>query len=190
MTAGRRVLAASCAATVAASLSCGGPTSPSPPVQNDPPKIVSLSAAAPRVEAGETVKLTSEVTDAETPAAQLSFEWASSVAGTFSGTGAQVTWRPSTDAETPADATLTLTVVERYTASLGGGRMETRENRTSASTLVHVNNSVRETTELALQFLTDFSNSTVSAETCVRDFTDKCVGKRREYETSRDPPTR
>jgi len=173
-------LGACCAAAAVAALSCGGPTNPTPPVQNDPPKIVSLTAAAARVEAGETVKLTAEVTDAETPAAQLSFEWSSSVAGSFSGTGAQVTWRPSTDAETPADASITLTVVERYNAS-SGGRTEPRENRVSSAVVVHVNNSVRETTELALQFLTDFSNSAVSAETCVRNFTDKCKGKQNEY---------
>ena len=47
--------------------------------------------------------------------------------------------------------------------------------------VVNVNDSVRETTELALQFLTDFSNSALSAESCVRNFTDKCTGKQREY---------
>jgi len=45
-------LGACCAAAAVAALSCGGPTNPTPPVQNDPPKIVSLTAAAARVEAG------------------------------------------------------------------------------------------------------------------------------------------
>lgn len=183
MTVRRVALTASGAVLVLASLSCGGPTSPTPPtVPNQPPNLAPLKVASARVEVGEGVEVTAVVTDAETSEAGLSFEWSATMAGSFSGTGSRVTWQPAADVETPADATINLTVVERYTVSLGGGRSETREHRAYAMALVRVNNSVRETTQLATQFLTDFSNSAVSADTCLRNFTDECEGKRREHD--------
>ncbi|HSK08745.1 MAG TPA: hypothetical protein VK911_04160 [Vicinamibacterales bacterium] len=172
-------LALAATALVLGSMSCGGPTTPTPPVvpPNAAPAIVSLAPATPRVEVGDAVALKAVVTDVETPVTQLTFQWVASASGAFTGAGAEVSWRPASDVATPAVATITLTVVERYTVALGGGRTETRENRTTSTTTVNVNNSLKETTELALSFLWDFANSSVSPETCVRNFTDSCRGK-------------
>lgn len=178
-------LVAACTATALLSLSCGGPTAPTPPppvIQpNETPKITSLSVAAPRVEVGEGIGLTAVVTDAETPVAQLVYSWSANVAGTFSGAGSEVTWRPSTDAVTPVAATITLTVIERYTVPRTGGGTETRENKVEQRVVVNVNNSRKETEGLAMAFLTDFANSKVPPEVCVRNFTDTCKGKAAEY---------
>ena len=68
---------------------------------------------------GETVNVTAVVTDAETPVNQLTYEWSSSVGGTFGGNAASTTWTaPATlPGTTPVSATLTLTVTERVDAT-------------------------------------------------------------------------
>lgn len=179
----RGVLVATLAQVFLVCVSCGGPVTPTPPVvvPNDAPKITAISVAAPRVEAGESVTVAAVVTDAETPVGQLAFAWTASLAGTFSGTGAEVAWRPAADVITPAVATITLTVVERYSVPVAGGGSQTRENTVSQTATVNVNNSLKETTNLALSFLGDFANSTIPADVCVRNFTDKCRGKADEY---------
>ena len=75
---------------------------------------------------------------------------------------------------------LTLTVIETYTVAVDGGGVETRENRVSGKTTVHVNDSPTEVSGLAFTFLDDFIHSERSPEFCVRNFSDSCAGKQAE----------
>jgi hypothetical protein len=160
---------------------CGSPAKPSPPADsppNVPPVISTLTVDRERTEVERDVRVTATVTDAETPVGSLAYEWTAAV-GTFTGTGSEVTWRAPATATTPAPYELTLTVVERYTAIVGGVS-RSLEHRTTRTVSVRVNNSPRETAELAVRFLTDFANSRIPAAVCVREFTDTCPGKQDE----------
>jgi polyisoprenoid-binding protein YceI len=117
------------AALIAAGCGGNGPSGPTPPPgggnnqqppANNQPVIESLAVrnARPRAPANfadvsDTIEVTAQVRDDETAAAQLQFQW-SATNGTFSGTGATVTWTPDASAATPLDVTITLRVVERY----------------------------------------------------------------------------
>jgi hypothetical protein len=147
---------------------------PPPPVLNTPPQIKSVTASTAIAEVGAPVTLTAVVEDAETPVASLTYEWKADT-GTFTGTGAVVTWVAGQDAKTPADVAFTLTVTERYTS----GSIPA-ENKASGVTTVHVNNSPKELAELSLRFLGDFATSSVSPEKCVSEFSDSCSGKKAE----------
>jgi hypothetical protein len=168
------------------------PTPPSPPpppppvVVNAPPTIQSITTSSPRVEATEEVQVTAVVQDAETPLDQLTYTWsASPAAGTFTGTGTQVGWRPPA-AATPEMAaipglfTLTLTVTERYTSA-----GEQKQSTVSSTVQLHHNNSVAEISKLTADFLTDFGTYSVTPEQCVRNFSDNCRGKFAELEDVR-----
>ena len=154
----------------------GGPTpQPPPPAANQPPVIDSVVSSVQRAEVGTEVIFTATVRDAETPVGQLIFEWAAD-AGTFNGAGSSISWRPPDNATTPADFVIRLTVREQYgTAPAGGQRPEHRV--TANSNAVRVHNSVKELGDMAMRFLNDFANSQVSADTCVRDFSNSCPGK-------------
>ena len=161
----------------------GGPSSPSPspgdgnPLPaNTPPSVKSITASAARAEVGQPISLSATVEDAETPVDSLTYQWTASN-GTFAGTGRSVTWTPGSDAATPADFTITVTVIERYTSG-----STTKENTASGTTTIHVNNSPKELAERSLRFLNDFANSKVSPEQCVAEFSDSCRGKKEELE--------
>lgn len=145
---------------------------PPPPPANTPPVIDSIAASASRIEVDTDVTLTATVRDTETPVSQLAFTW-SADAGTVNGAGATVTWRLAKGAATPADHTIKLTVTETY----GTGQQNTV---TGTSPAIRVHDSPAELTTLSLRFLGDFANSSVSASSCVRDFTDSCPGKATE----------
>jgi hypothetical protein len=186
----RRIAAAVLAAiTVIVMAACGSsgvsPTPPpgggQPPPVNTPPQIKSITLSDTRAEVGTPIAVTAVVEDPETPAANLTYAW-SAEAGTFTGTGADVTWLPPADATTPADYVLTLTVTERYPSGSG-----TAENKTSSTSSVHVNNSLKELADLSLRFLNNFASSSVSPETCVSEFSDACgTGKKDELSNVRD----
>ena len=128
-----------------------------------------------RAEVDTDVTLTATVRDAETPIGQLKFEWKAD-AGTFSGEGASVSWRAPKGTTTPADYTIRLTVTETYTASNAvGGSQQNIVNGTSP--VIRLHDSPKELGDLAMTFLGDFANSSVSPSTCVRDFSDSCRGK-------------
>jgi hypothetical protein len=116
---------------------------------------------------GETVNVTATVTDAETPVNQLTYEWSSSVGGTFGANASTTTWTaPATlTGPTPVNATLTLTVTERIDA--------TRNNRVTATTVVDLHNSAKEVGDLAVLFLEDFSKQ-LPVDTIMRNFTSTC----------------
>lgn len=132
-----------------------------------------------RLEAGESTTIIASVRDAETPLDQLTYQWSAS-AGSFAGQGATVSWRAPEGASTPENYQLTLTVIEQYgTPNAQGAR---QEHRVSASTApIRVHDSTRELGELALRFLSDFADSSVSPDDAVREFSDSCSGKQAEY---------
>lgn len=188
----RTIGAVAFAVCLALASGCGGPSAgptpppppPPPPPVNNPPQITSLVASSLRAEVDIPVTLTANVEDAETPVGSLTYTWTADV-GTFSGTGATVTWLAGQNATTPADVVLQLTVTERY----GSGATQS-ENKVTRTTTVHLNNSPRELRELSLRFLGDFANSKVSPETCVSEFsttTARCAtGRRDELDDIRD----
>ena len=150
-----------------------GPSDPPPP-NNALPVITSILVKgtltrepAQYATLGETVNVTAAVTDAETPVNQLTYEWASSVGGTFGASAATTTWTaPATVVGTiPVNATLTLTVTERVDA--------TRNNRVTQTSVVNVHNSAKEVGDLAVLFLEDFSKQ-LPVDTVMRNFTATC----------------
>jgi hypothetical protein len=131
-------------------------------VANAPPVIASIvvRGSKPREPAqfadlDEPVSVTATVTDAETPVANLEFTWSSDV-GSFSGSGPTVTWVAPHSYSTPADVMLGLTVVERFQANTAG-TVVSGENRVTGASKVRLHNSVKEVGDLAVDFLTGFS---------------------------------
>jgi hypothetical protein len=128
----------------------------------------------------EQIGVTAVVTDAETPPAQLTYEWSSNAGGTFIGSGASVDWRaPLSPPLIPITATLTLTVIERYASVDSSGLPVTQENRVSKFITVSVHDSKKEVGDMARQFLLDFSDSSIQdVPYIMRNFTDVgfCAG--------------
>lgn len=166
-----------------------------------PPSIKALAASLARLEVDGELQLAAVVEDDETTPEDLIYEWSAewmarptdpkgfapaAIAGVFTGTGPRVRWRAPKGERTPATYQLTLTVIERYTVPNPDGTTATKENRASAATGVDVNDSPRDVANLVLAFLEDFSNSNVSAESCVRHFSNTCKkGKAEELEDIR-----
>lgn len=189
----RRVVAGGLIACAAAVLvtACGSGPGPSPNpggggqpppvvIVNAPPQIRSTSVSVASTEVGTPVTVTAVVEDAETPVANLAFEWKADT-GTFTGTGPVVTWVAGQDAKTPADVILTVTVTERYTSAGAPA-----EHKVMSTTTVHLNNSPNELAELSLRFLRDFATSSVSPEKCVSEFSETCSGKKDELKDITD----
>jgi hypothetical protein len=152
-------------------------------VANAPPVIESITAS-PRAEAKTELTVTVVAQDQETGPANLIYEW-SSTGGSFTGTGASVRWlAPAISA--PTAFQLTVAVIERYTTAAAGGGIETRENRVTATTTVHANDSSPEVTGLATTFIDDFIHTERSPEFCVRNFSDSCAGKQDELQDIRE----
>src|SRR5688500_10872852 len=152
---------------------------------NLPPVVSSLTVQAPRegqpptlASTGDRMSLTASVNDAETPANQLTYEWTSTpTAGTFSGTGPAVQWTAPTSLTIPQTVVLTLTVIERYQEPDANGLPVQREHRVPRSTLVKVHNTVKEVSDMAVDFLTLFSNSSITnAELVLHNFSRTCDG--------------
>ena len=131
---------------------------------NTPPQIKSITLSDTRVEAGTPVTITAVAEDAETPIANLEFRWEAET-GTFSGNTAVVTWTPGSNAKTPADYVITLTLVETFTIG-----PFTLENKAISTATAHVNNSTKELADMSVRFLTDFANSSIPADRCLGEF--------------------
>jgi len=158
------------------------------PVVNTPPAINSMvvqGTVGPRepaqfASAGETVSVAAGVTDAETPPSQLTYQWASDIGGSFSGSGARVSWTAPGVAAAASIAVLTLTVIEQYQDVDDSGLPVTRQNSATGSTSVRVHDSIREINDLAVDFLIGFSKQLDPAYV-VRNFTPSCAGTADEY---------
>ena len=129
------------------------------------PVITSVTAQGARpsqpknfADLDEEVAVTAVVEDPDTPPDRLTFEW-SAETGTFSGTGAKVTWRAPADASTPKAIVLNVKV------------SDPGSNSTTGMVTVSVHNSMKEVADLSRQFLLDFSDSKNGAAFVVRNFT-------------------
>jgi hypothetical protein len=161
-----------------------GPVTPPPggggitPPPNAVPTIQSVAIHGTRskepenfADVGEVVNVTADVKDAETPISQLQFNWSAPV-GTFSGTGASVTWQAPAQVTGPTDVVLTLEVVERY-----GTAPNMFEHRVSSTAALSLHDSIKEVGDMARQFLLDFSDSSIrNVDYIMRNFQPGCYG--------------
>jgi hypothetical protein len=132
-------------------------------VASAPPVITAIVAKGARpnepaqfADLGEEINVSATVQDPDTPADQLTFVWAAD-AGTFSGSGASVKWRAPSQGATPFQVRITLAVSDPTTRVDGG------------TTLV-LHDSIKEVGDLARQFLLEFSDSNLSPEYVMRNF--------------------
>jgi hypothetical protein len=187
----RRLALALASACVAAALmtaaSCGGhgPIQPTPggnngggdqqPPPNNPPVIdgITIQGTKPKEPANfadisEAIAVTAKVHDDETASDKLQYEWTAQI-GTFSGTGAQVTWTApaALPGSGPADVTITLKVTEKY------GQPQTFQHDVSGSATLSLHDSAKEVGDMARQFLLDFSDSNIrDVSSIMRNFTE------------------
>jgi hypothetical protein len=167
------------AAATAAALAnaCGGsPSSPTPPVAQPPvvtppvapannlPVIDSIVLRGTRpqeptgfADLGEKITVVAKVRDDETPVEQLIYEWSAPV-GTFTGTGASVTWQAPATGTTPSDVTFTLKVTEKYGPA---SNPQGFSHDVSGTATLSLHDSVKEVADMARQFLLDFSDSNI-----------------------------
>jgi hypothetical protein len=165
------------------------PPPPSPGPQNPPansaPTIESLTVQGtsrnqpPRyADANETVDVTAVVRDDETALEQLQYNW-TATSGSFTGTGAKVSWRAPADVPSPTTVTLTLEVVERYGTNL--------EHKVTRTVDVALHNSAKEVGDMARQFLLDFSNTSLKDwRVVMRNFKESACPPSNEYANERD----
>jgi hypothetical protein len=119
----------------------------------------------------EAVPVSAAVHDDDTLAAQLEYQW-SATAGTFSGTGASVTWTaPASATTTPVDVTITLKVVDHFGFP---GQTPAFTQSVSGTTTLSLHDTVTEVGTMARQFLLDFSDSNVPVDTVMRNFDMSC----------------
>jgi hypothetical protein len=185
---------------LALAVGCAGPEAPQLPGQptplvvqslqpavatNNPPRVTALAISTNRVEVGEEVTVTATVVDDESSVDDLSYIWAVT-SGTITGTGRMVKWRAPVTNPTPAAFKVSLMVIDRY----GSGEQSLEHRVTAESPEIHVNDSPKEVRALSEEFIRDFANSSLSPETCVRNFTDSCRGKQSELEDIIDNRTR
>jgi hypothetical protein len=150
---------------------------------NSPPEVTGLTAQGTRsnqpagmADLNETINVSALVTDTETPPDALTYEW-TATAGAFQGTGRAVGWRaPASLVATPVDVTLTLTVIERFTLPDPQGLPTPQEHRVTRTVGVRVHDSVREITDLAVDFLAKFSNSNLTPDQVMSEFSRTCGG--------------
>lgn len=145
-----------------------------PIAPNSAPVIKSLAAQGKRLrqpptfaDYGETIQVTVVVEDAESAPAQLDYQWQQACGGTFTGTGPQVEWTAPALGTLPSICTIQVTITD-------GPHVAVR------SIAVRLHNSLEEMRSLVFEFLTEFANSMIRAETTVRNFSDSCPGKAAE----------
>jgi hypothetical protein len=176
----RLIVASLCAAGLAAiAAGCGStptkPTSPPPPPVTPPannlPVVDSITVQGSRLhepanfaDASESVAVAAKVHDDETAADQLQYAW-TATAGTFTGTGPNVTWVAPSSVSSPADVTITLKVTEKY------GTNQAFEHSVEATAKLSLHDSVKEVGDMSRQFLLDFSDTTIKdADRIMRNF--------------------
>lgn len=196
----RRALLTCLVAAVAASAgSCGGgprigPTPPpgggnggngggggnqNPPANNQPViEAITVQGTRPRQPAnfadlGEAIPVSAKVRDDETAVDQLVYTW-TATAGSFTGTGANVTWNApatapvSVEGLTPATVTITLTITEKFGHP---GVPPAFEQSVWHTVPVALHDSVKEVGDMSRQFLLDFSDTNIKdANYIMRNF--------------------
>jgi hypothetical protein len=156
----------------------GGFTYVAPSGTNQPPIITSLRGVGSRpkqpagfADIGETITLAATVTDNETTASALTYEW--SGPGTFSGTGSSVLWTaPASVPTRPSPVTITLKVTETYTE----GDI-TQRNVSTGSYVVSLHDSQTEILDIGEDFLTLFTHSEIPTDQVLHNFSATCGGR-------------
>ena len=151
---------------------------------NTPPTVSAIAVQAPRPEQpstlasiGDRMTLTASVNDAETSLSDLILEWSVLPnVGTFTGTGASVQWTAPSSTTSPQTIVLMLTVLERYLEPDASGLPVQREHRVQRTTTLKVHDTVKEVSEMAVDFLTLFSNSGLTPEVVLHNFSKTCDG--------------
>ena len=138
-----------------------------PPRPDQPAALASI---------GDRISLTVSVNDAETPAAQLTYQWAAVPSvGTFSGTGAAVQWTAPATLLSPQTVALTVTIVERYQEPGTNGLPVDREHRVQRSTAIKVHNTQKEVTDMAIDFWQLFlTPSITNPDVVLHNFSTTC----------------
>jgi hypothetical protein len=145
---------------------------------NQPPVIVNIRSVGSRpgqppgfADQDETVTLIADATDAETPSSALTYLWTGP--GSFGGTTATTSWHlPATVSPVPSPVTVTLTAVETYDE----GKL-THTNTSDPRTFVmQVHDSQKEILDMGQDFLTLFSQSNISTNDVLHNFSTTCDG--------------
>jgi hypothetical protein len=162
------------------------PPPPAPPPVNTPPTVSIVSTLPLRVDAGDTLDLTAEVQDGQTPLEQLAYAWAApNVGGTFdpvAGNPRRVRWLAPRGVAARA-FTFELAVTENYLES----GVQKQHQVSKLSSLLHYNDSPAEVMRIADRFIEElFSVYSVTPAEAVQDFSDSCPGKRSEREDVRN----
>lgn len=111
---------------------------------------------------GQALDIVATVTDTETAVGSLAFDW-SADAGAITGSGATARWQAPSSGTWPLTATISVTVTERFTDPATGPQ----EHKTSGELKVAVHAFTAESAAVALQFLNDFSDSSIAAATVI-----------------------
>lgn len=170
----------SLAAGILVMLGSCSPTKPSPPPPPvvgpaTPPIIRSIAVPPSRVEAGTDITITAVVEDAETPLAQLTYQWMAS-AGTITGNGLTATWQLPKGLKSGVDVIIILTVIDTYDAVVNNVIVKQQFVVAHTSAPFRVHDSEAEVKELARKFLVDlFGNTSVPPEACLVDFSETCA---------------
>ena len=151
---------------------------------NAPPTVGAISVTPPRknqprtlASIGDRISLTSSINDAESALSDLTIQWtATPDLGTFEGSGASVQWTAPSSTTSPVAVSLKLTVVEKYFEADANGLPIEREHRITRTIAVQVHDTVKEVGDMAVDFLTLFSNSTKSPEEVLHNFSQTCDG--------------
>jgi hypothetical protein len=171
----------------------GGFTFVSPGGGNAAPVVTAITGTGSRQnqpanfgDVGEAIKLTATVTDAETPASQLTYQW--SGPGTFSQQSATTIWTVPTDQTTPGQITVTLKVSETYSE---GGVGHTNVSA-PATYVLNVHDSQKEILAIGEDFLRLFSQSDIPAGQVLHNFSATCdngngrAGEQADVENNRE----
>jgi hypothetical protein len=136
----------------------GGGATPPP---NNTPVIQGITIQGSRAmqppnfaDIGEAIDVAATVRDDETAVEQLQYVWSAPV-GTFSGTGAKVSWHAPASIQAPNEVTIRLEVVEKY------GQNQMFEHRASSTATLSLHDSVKEVGDMSRQFLLDFSDTNI-----------------------------
>ena len=151
---------------------------------NSPPTVGSLTVQAPRknqprtlASIGDRMSLTVSINDAETALSGLSLTWSAVPnIGAFSGSGASVQWTAPASITSPQTVVLMLTVVESYVEPDSTGLPIPRQHSIQRTATVKVHDSVKEVSDMAVDFLTLFSNSALGPEAVLHNFSKTCDG--------------
>ncbi|HEX7793492.1 MAG TPA: IPT/TIG domain-containing protein [Vicinamibacterales bacterium] len=153
-----------------------------PTGNNHPPVVGSIRSVNSRpgaptgfADINDTITLTADATDAETPLSGLTFLWTGP--GTFGGTTATTSWHlPASVLPAPSPVTVTVTAVETYTE----GKVTHTQASEPKSLVMQVHDSQKEILDMGEDFLTLFSNSSIPTDQVLHNFSTSCQGRSTE----------